>query len=259
MTFHNNTCRVCKQYGGEYQAKYSVRHYAHFACGLKRWGAEFLNMIPLHEVGRMPFMLADEYGLNDHPRLVEYRKVQSETDAEFEEIVADAAKNEALRLEEYFPAPAQPMQDEASSGAKHRPGESLAWQPERSEGASAPDASQASAPFTPGPWHMIGGESSTSSCFYVQTDAMVDGSGYIAKGSWFPNHPDESHPSKEVSRANFHLIAAAPSLVDASMSTVERLADLPRFLRQNYNTVIAGIVEEELAKHAAAIAKAVQS
>ena len=39
-------------------------------------------------------------------------------------------------------SPARPTQDEASSGAAHRPGESPAWQPERSEGASAPDASQ---------------------------------------------------------------------------------------------------------------------
>ena len=46
------------------------------------------------------------------------------------------------------------------------------------------------------------------------------------------------------------------TLLAASRSTVERLADFPRYLRANGNKVLASIVEEELAKHRAAIAEA---
>lgn len=155
-------------------------------------------------------------------------------------------------------SPAQPTQDEASSGATHRPGESPAWQPERSEGASAPDAStaqhaegpHASAPFTPGPWRIdLHGEGPNRNKLFA-----IEAKDHYGIMRWVVDRVRGGN--KQQTLANAHLIAAAPSLVDASMSTVERLADLPRFLRQNYNTVIAGIVEEELAKHAAAIAKA---
>lgn len=56
--------------------------------------------------------------------------------------------------------------------------------------------------------------------------------------------------------ANARLMAAAPEHHEASLSTVDRLADLPRFLRKENNRALAEIVEEEIAKHRAAIAKA---
>lgn len=74
------TCRLCKKSNFEtpYEAivKYGVRHYAHFACGLKRWGAEFLDRIPQHQIGLIPFRLVDEYNLSQHPRLLQWKASQ---------------------------------------------------------------------------------------------------------------------------------------------------------------------------------------
>jgi hypothetical protein len=64
------------------------------------------------------------------------------------------------------------------------------------------------------------------------------------------------YETQEQWAANARLISAAPEHHEASLSTVERLADLPRFLREENNSALAEIVEEELAKHRAAIAKA---
>lgn len=45
-------------------------------------------------------------------------------------------------------------------------------------------------------------------------------------------------------------------LLAASKSTVDRLADFPNFLRNHDASVLAEILEEELAKHRAVIANA---
>lgn len=52
------------------------------------------------------------------------------------------------------------------------------------------------------------------------------------------------------------LISAAPDLLAASASGVERLADLPRYLRENGSKTLAKIVEEVLTAQHHAIAKA---
>ena len=43
---HLSTCRVCgkSEIDGD-MIKYGVRHYAHPACGLKRWGAGFFDRL----------------------------------------------------------------------------------------------------------------------------------------------------------------------------------------------------------------------
>jgi len=65
--FRLNTCRLCKKSEvGEYSTsliKYGVRHYVHAECGLKKWGAVFLDMIPAHEVGRLPWRAVKAAGL----------------------------------------------------------------------------------------------------------------------------------------------------------------------------------------------------
>lgn len=57
-----STCRLCGKYEGP-MFKYSVRHYAHADCGFKKWGREFLNMIPAHQIGCLPYRAIDAAGL----------------------------------------------------------------------------------------------------------------------------------------------------------------------------------------------------
>ena len=61
-----NTCRFCKLANFEHSEalmKYGVRHYAHMSCGLNKFGAEFLKMIPAHQIGLIPYKLVDQYQL----------------------------------------------------------------------------------------------------------------------------------------------------------------------------------------------------
>ena len=57
-----STCRVCKGYNGP-MFKYSTRHYAHGKCGIEKFGADFLTMIPLHMVKALPYFTLKEHGL----------------------------------------------------------------------------------------------------------------------------------------------------------------------------------------------------
>lgn len=59
-----NTCRVCKQqvFDGSL-FKYGTRHYAHGRCGIEKFGAAFLEMIPKHMVGRLPYFALEKAGL----------------------------------------------------------------------------------------------------------------------------------------------------------------------------------------------------
>ena len=60
-----STCRVCKKYilAQEQQFKYGARHYAHGACGLRKFGAAFLDMIPAHRLGSLPYIAVSDAGL----------------------------------------------------------------------------------------------------------------------------------------------------------------------------------------------------
>lgn len=55
-------CRICKASTAPL-FKYSVRCYAHAHCGFKRWGAKFLDMIPTHRLGALPFHAVESAGL----------------------------------------------------------------------------------------------------------------------------------------------------------------------------------------------------
>lgn len=59
------TCRFCK---GDVQhpdyVKYSVRHYAHFACFLERKGQRGLLGLTAWQVGRFPLDVLKKFGLN---------------------------------------------------------------------------------------------------------------------------------------------------------------------------------------------------
>jgi len=43
--------------------KYAARHYAHGRCGIERFGAEFLEMIPAHMVKQLPYFALKDSGL----------------------------------------------------------------------------------------------------------------------------------------------------------------------------------------------------
>ena len=57
-----NTCRLCKK-SDEPLFKYGVRHYCHAHCGLGKWGAEFLQMLPAHMIGQLPWRALEGAGL----------------------------------------------------------------------------------------------------------------------------------------------------------------------------------------------------
>ena len=51
-----NTCRFCKKDSDEKRLfKYAVRHYACADCGLTKLGPVFLDLIPEHELGNLPY------------------------------------------------------------------------------------------------------------------------------------------------------------------------------------------------------------
>lgn len=56
-----NTCRVC----GESAAglvKYSVRHYVHADCAMKKWGAAFFARLSPWQASRFPYLSAVAVG-----------------------------------------------------------------------------------------------------------------------------------------------------------------------------------------------------
>ena len=57
-----NTCRLCGT-SDEPLFKYSVRHYTHAGCAFDKWGAKFLDMIPAHQIGRLPYRAVKKAGL----------------------------------------------------------------------------------------------------------------------------------------------------------------------------------------------------
>lgn len=57
-----SVCRICKKCD-EPLFKYSTRHYAHASCALQKWGAAFLDMIPKHQIGNLPYRAVEAAGL----------------------------------------------------------------------------------------------------------------------------------------------------------------------------------------------------
>lgn len=55
-------CRVCKQDdespGDRQMIKYGVRHYAHAACALRKWGAAFFDRLTPYQATRFPYLVA---------------------------------------------------------------------------------------------------------------------------------------------------------------------------------------------------------
>ena len=58
------TCRLCKDFYREVPLiKYSVRHYAHADCALKKWGAAFFDRLtPWQCAHQFPYMVAVKFG-----------------------------------------------------------------------------------------------------------------------------------------------------------------------------------------------------
>ena len=60
-----NTCRVCGDWRPhQYEmVKYSVRHYAHADCAMKKWGADFFNRLtPWQAAHQFPYFAAKDAG-----------------------------------------------------------------------------------------------------------------------------------------------------------------------------------------------------
>lgn len=60
-----NTCRVCHEMTSGHLIKYGVRHYAHPACALRRWGAAFFDRLLPWQLENFPALAASEVGLYD--------------------------------------------------------------------------------------------------------------------------------------------------------------------------------------------------
>lgn len=56
------TCRYCKSQSGR-MVKYEVRHYAHHACWMKKWGSAGFGMLHLWQLRQFPYLVAKELGL----------------------------------------------------------------------------------------------------------------------------------------------------------------------------------------------------
>lgn len=118
---------------------------------------------------------------------------------------------------------------------------------ERAYGAS-------DAKCSPAPWIVKEGEDSGLRVLEIEA---ADGR-YIAQVEC--DEPDakadEGWVPEPEGRANAALMVAAPDHNSASISTVDRLSDLPAFLEKNGFGAIASVLREELEKHRAAIARA---
>lgn len=58
------TCRVCEKRGEDRKfVKYGVRHYAHPACFLTKFGSQGFKRLTLMELGRFPVAVADGFGV----------------------------------------------------------------------------------------------------------------------------------------------------------------------------------------------------
>lgn len=64
-----NTCRMCGEQepsgSGKRLFKYGTRHYAHAQCGFARFGVGFLDRLPQHQLGLLPYRVIADAGLLD--------------------------------------------------------------------------------------------------------------------------------------------------------------------------------------------------
>lgn len=60
-----NACRLCGESSLDRELfKYGVRHYACAPCGFRRFGAAFVDRLPLYQVERLPYRaVRDDAGL----------------------------------------------------------------------------------------------------------------------------------------------------------------------------------------------------
>ena len=73
-----STCRVCGGYlepAGNPLIKYSLRHYAHAECGLKKWGDAFFDRMHPWQARNFPYLTALRLG---HERALVARAEQEE-------------------------------------------------------------------------------------------------------------------------------------------------------------------------------------
>ena len=57
-----STCRICKSSDGPL-IKYGVRHYAHAACGLNKFGATFFDRLSDWQLDKFPAIVAIRAGM----------------------------------------------------------------------------------------------------------------------------------------------------------------------------------------------------
>lgn len=64
------TCRLCHGYETTARPlfRYSIRHYVHQTCAFEKWGAAFLDMLPVHELGKLAFLDLQDRGLLEEVR-----------------------------------------------------------------------------------------------------------------------------------------------------------------------------------------------
>ena len=60
-----STCRVCNSYTPSQMVHYSVRHYAHLECALRKWGAEFFTRLGTWQLSRLAYKPIKDAGLLD--------------------------------------------------------------------------------------------------------------------------------------------------------------------------------------------------
>lgn len=72
MAIRLSTCRVCKELekfesvsNRGRMLHYSVRHYAHEACGLEKWGEQFFDRLRPWQLRQFSYLIAKRFGLAD--------------------------------------------------------------------------------------------------------------------------------------------------------------------------------------------------
>jgi hypothetical protein len=88
------TCRICHDQSHNSElVKYNVRHYAHPACALRKWGAAFFQMITPWQATQFPYFIAKRAGVAAEleARCNEYRATIDDVTAPATDYVGDVA------------------------------------------------------------------------------------------------------------------------------------------------------------------------
>ncbi len=77
---YHRTCRICKELvDPKHEVKYSVRHYAHPECFIRKFGAEIVTMLPMWKLELLPYKPLQDAGIMqvvlDH--IAEIKKVRA--------------------------------------------------------------------------------------------------------------------------------------------------------------------------------------